>query len=434
MRSRGLVVAGVLVVVAIIALVLMLGRGDDPPVAGRAAHVGSGARQVAPPVRPPSLPVDAGTGAVADLPAPAFVAASSPSAFGGRAAIAGRVVLETGEPVPLYGIVLSKSASRHYADQPIAVRDADGRFAFQKIVAGTWNVAIEGPGIPRRVVSDVQLVDDTVTDVGTIVVHHGLKITGRVLDGSARPIAGATVGLQLGGLVVFEIDGVPTNDPALSQHATTDASGHYVLRGIGSESHGWLEASRGDPAHALRHPIPSADATIDFVFDSTGGIDGEVEGLAHGMVSARLGTEHSAAVPIVDGKFTFDHLQPGEYTVNVFLTFAMAPRPIRVTVPVNERVTATIARPKTVVTLVATGACDDGIALYGSDEVPEWFGFTPQARLGYKSCRNGQAVIDGVAPGGYWLCSADKCMVIEIAESPARQAVVLDLKSIKTPP
>jgi protocatechuate 3,4-dioxygenase beta subunit len=430
----------VLVVLGALALVALLG-GDDAPehrptteraTTHRATTAGLTSDRAATVGENPALPEPSVT-----APPVRMTAASDPDPIGdGTATLTGRVMRD-GTPLTSYGLIVTRNINTGMWSTPHSVRAKDGRFTLERVRAGTWNVFVGAPDIARKQVMAVKLVADQVTDLGDIDVDGGLRITGRVTDGT-RPIAGATVKIAMSGMSGFTIKDAATGEMlskptpeseslAGRKSVTTDANGRYTIDGvlpdIGSRRM-WIEASHPKQGAAVRTQLPDDDATIDFVLGATGALDGRISVEASQQVNARArridGLERGTSGRTdAEGRFHFEGLQPGDYEVLV-----MGPpglpiwQPVRIKVVANQRASVTFASPANGITVEIVATRCSAMTLRPRDST-QFIDILAHIHR----CDDGRAVLEQVEPGPYSLCRMKDCIPIDVAKTPARQRI-----------
>src|SRR3569832_2553532 len=72
---------------------------------------------------------------------------------------------------------------------PMAFMTPDGHFSID-VPGGELNLAVSGPTFIRKLVA-IEVADGGTKDLGTITVKRGRSISGRVLDTTGAPVAGA---------------------------------------------------------------------------------------------------------------------------------------------------------------------------------------------------------------------------------------------------
>jgi protocatechuate 3,4-dioxygenase beta subunit len=122
----------------------------------------------------------------------------------------------------------------HQASTPAA---RDGTFAIRDVAPGKYDLRVRGPEFAELVVRDVTIAPGKPTDVGTLTVMRGRQLTGRVVDGKGKPVAGAKVRI---GDMLFSMDGAEDQlenfeEMAGMRTGITDQDGTFTLVGIGKK-------------------------------------------------------------------------------------------------------------------------------------------------------------------------------------------------------
>ncbi len=118
--------------------------------------------------------------------------------------------------------------------------DADGRFAFDGLSAGTINVIVTGDGENKdwtyRAAKDVNLVPGATSEV-TLELIRGVDVEGTVVaQGTGAPLAGAQVGVQ---------GPYRPRTSAMIRTVTTDAHGRYRFRLPAGETYFYVSGLPG---------------------------------------------------------------------------------------------------------------------------------------------------------------------------------------------
>ncbi len=115
----------------------------------------------------------------------------------GLGGVKGRVVADSGKPVPAFGISLAPAMAKPKRDlfsTAHRIVSADGTFSLGAIPAGTYLVRVDGEDITEQVASDaVTVVGGSIADLGTIRVVKGVRRRGVVLAKDNTPVAAARV-------------------------------------------------------------------------------------------------------------------------------------------------------------------------------------------------------------------------------------------------
>ena len=147
---------------------------------------------------------------------------------GGR--LVGRVVDTGGAPVTTYMIALqSYRPAEGFEDVPRRllrehVDDSSGRFGFEGLTPGTYNMRITAAGFPTKLSSNHTVLEGSETDVGDLTLERGGHIVGMVIDSQdGEPIIGARV-RAVGGRMM----GVPGR----ARETLTDYDGRFSIAGV----------------------------------------------------------------------------------------------------------------------------------------------------------------------------------------------------------
>ena len=205
---------------------------------------------------------------------------------------------------------------------PVLVEAADGRFALEDVPAGKWQVLVTAKSYQAGRAAGVVVEEATTTDGVEIRVSPGSALKGRVTDaksGRGVPearvrVVGETGGPTLpgggssGDLVTdvdgrFEVEGLAPGKVKVSvEHADyTERTESVELKEGGSSVE--IGLSRGSSLGGVvlsetRQPVPGAEVALE-------GANAPGRGFGGG----------ESAVTDASGRFRFDHLSPGRYTL-----------------------------------------------------------------------------------------------------------------------
>ncbi|MBK9375628.1 MAG: carboxypeptidase regulatory-like domain-containing protein [Holophagales bacterium] len=208
------------------------------------------------------------------------------------------------------------------AGEAVAVEAPDGRFAIEDVPAGKWQVVVTAKGYQAGRAGGVVVEEATTTDGVEIRVPPGSTLKGRVTDArSGRGVPEATVGISgetggaafpasgFGGDLVtdvdgrFEVEGLAPGKVTVSvQHADyTDRTENVDLKEGGSSVE--VALSRGSSLGGVvlsetRQPVPGAEVALE-------GANAPGRGFGGG----------ESATTDASGRFRFDHLSPGRFTL-----------------------------------------------------------------------------------------------------------------------
>ncbi len=208
------------------------------------------------------------------------------------------------------------------AGDPILVEAADGRFVLEDVPAGKWLVVVTAKGYQTGRASGVVVEEATTTDGVEIRVSPGSTLKVRVTDAkSGRGVPEAQVGFageaggaslqSPGGDLLTDVDGrveaeglAPGKVKVSVAHADyTDRTESVELKEGGSSVE--VALSRGSSLGGVvlsetRQPAPGAEVALE-------GANAPGRGFGSG------GGESAATD--ASGRFRFDHLSPGRYTL-----------------------------------------------------------------------------------------------------------------------
>lgn len=232
--------------------------------------------------------------------------------------VRGKVQFADGRPAAAFTIALGNTSPR-----PIATQDGTFTVAAP---AGKYALTVAGPGFVTSG-HDVTVAEGSDTDVGILAVSAGRSISGRVLDETGMPVAGATVAagalLSGGGAELYL-----QHESIAARDTQTDADGRFVLSGLPPASLTILAGKTNVGRSSSVQLPPGPDSvTLDLVLAATSGLAGKVtrngQPLADTMIIASpIGAMWSNFFVTTgpDGAFAFDALAPGAYVVYPMLS------------------------------------------------------------------------------------------------------------------
>ena len=259
--------------------------------------------------------------------------------------ISGRVTANQGKPIAGIGVVASEvSRGEHLTIRNGAVTsgaqattDASGTYRIAGLAAGSYLLgALDGGrpvalrGSPPNVVI---AASEHKTGADLTVDRPDGVISGTVTGPDGKPLADAWVSVQqdllamLAGergpgqpasrTVSVENSDGPGGDTSFPP-ALTDTAGHYAIRGLPPATYSVVaEAQRGQLRARAGDVRP--DATVDLRALAVTSLSGTVTGPAGppALFSVELDGASRNQRSFTDGKFAFDHVDPGNYTVRV---------------------------------------------------------------------------------------------------------------------
>jgi hypothetical protein len=185
--------------------------------------------------------------------------AAPAQAAAGTLTLAGTVVLSEGTPPPpIRRARVTITFDGGYPPQSTDT-DTDGKFRFDNLPAGTWQVLAEKPGfVPVDAGPGRAVVRPTVITLGpgptadlSLVMQRAAAMEGQVLNDKGEPAVGIVVA------AVRLMYGPYGRRPAVVRQATTDDLGHYRVHTLPPGEY-YLDAAP-DPLQAAIGPAPAGD-------------------------------------------------------------------------------------------------------------------------------------------------------------------------------
>lgn len=288
------------------------------------------------------------------------------------ATIAGRVVDGDGKPAAAVTVVASEvshgertTISNGVVTSGVqGLTDASGSYKLVGLAPGSYRVGALERGRPVRLRKAAPAVElaahEHKTGVDLAINRPNGVISGTVTDRDGKPIADAWVSVQpdLVSMLAGDSDGAgPPGRPAMRTMmvdsadgaagdtsippALTDAQGRYAIRGLAPATYTVVgESLRGQLRARATDVRP--DATVDLKLVAITSLSGTVAGVngPPALFSVELEGPTRTQRSFTDGKFGFDRVDPGSYTVRV--TSADGNGQARVDVPADGPATVAI--------------------------------------------------------------------------------------------
>ena len=116
----------------------------------------------------------------------------------------------------------------------------DGAFTIKDVTPGPYSVTFRGAEFAELIKHDIEIKPGATTDLGTVTLHRGRKLSGKVIDGSGNAVANARI--KVG---VMLIDAADNDDGESDEQnaemwglktATSDASGAFAITGLSQKA------------------------------------------------------------------------------------------------------------------------------------------------------------------------------------------------------
>ncbi|MGE4619751.1 MAG: carboxypeptidase regulatory-like domain-containing protein [Planctomycetota bacterium] len=244
----------------------------------------------------------------------------------GLGGVRGTVLDETGTPIRAYSVSpriiegdreVTRVPSRTFQSD-------DGRYDYDGLQPGTYNVLIGAPGFAQDVIENVVVRSNQWVDLPTVVLGQGGRVVGQIVDAnSGQPIAGAKVTVSGGNRSFLTSTALGRGGAGRRDQMLTGADGFFEFIGLSVPS---IDLSVSHRAYISERVDGVASGTSDLVIAIGAGgiIEGRVSDLdgnylAGTQVLLSGGVKGTDARSQTDRKgfFTFPGLPTGVYVVRV---------------------------------------------------------------------------------------------------------------------
>ncbi|HWU90810.1 MAG TPA: carboxypeptidase-like regulatory domain-containing protein, partial [Kofleriaceae bacterium] len=242
----------------------------------------------------------------------------------------------------------------------------DGAFELRDAPPGTHDVSFRGPEFAELVMRDVKIEAGKPTDLGTVTVHRGRRLVGKVVDPKGRPVAGAKVKL---GDMLFSVEGEEDSISGLEdlngiRSAVSGEDGAFVIIGVPPKA---TTVGAQHPSYGSSLPVNVAEGTQDpppitLALRGFGSISGKVvqqgapqAGVTITESSKGGGAALSFAQTDEAGKFTLAKVAEGPHVLQAMRQSgigSMKSTSVTVDVVAGQEATVTIDIPVGQITVV----------------------------------------------------------------------------------
>ena len=223
--------------------------------------------------------------------------------------------------------------------QKLDFQTEDGVFALEDVPAGTWTVVLDAKGYQTARVASLAVEEGATKDGVEVRATPGVVLTGLVTDAkTGRPVANATVTWAAadaggpGGPGGMFGRGGPLGGLDTTDEITTDAEGSFTIEGVAA---GRVKVTAKNPDYSDGSEVATVTETgghVEIKLASGGSAGGVVVSGSQPVSGANvmlagagetgfgriLGGTQSTTTDAT-GRFTFDHLAPGLYSVSAGL-------------------------------------------------------------------------------------------------------------------
>ncbi|MBA3818450.1 MAG: carboxypeptidase regulatory-like domain-containing protein, partial [Deltaproteobacteria bacterium] len=242
----------------------------------------------------------------------------------------------------------------------------DGAFELKDLEPGSHDVSIRGLDFAPLVKRDIKVAPGKVTDLGTVTVHRGRIVKGKVVDAKGKPVAGAKV--KLGEFLVFSDDAEPDDADAPTEamfgarSATSDQGGEFSIIGVPPKAT-TVAADHSTSGRSISVAIPEGPQDpppVTLALRGFGSIAGKVmqkgkpvPNVEVAQSSKASGAQFSSAKTDAQGAFTLNKVPEGAVVLQVTQQTMMSFKNTSVTVQVagGKQTKVTIDVPVGQVTL-----------------------------------------------------------------------------------
>jgi len=241
-----------------------------------------------------------------------------------------------------------------------------GGFRVEDIEPGSYDVVVRGLEFAELVRGDVKIEPGKVTDLGTVTVPRGRRVTGVVVDAAGAPVAGAQV--KVGAILMAaadeSADQATIDEVSGVRSAIADGQGAFAITGVPATPTSVM-AEHPERGRSVAVAVPEGEVDpppFSLVVRGFGSIAGKVTRKGQPVADAAITesttggtTQGQVARTGADGTFLLSKVSEGSHVLNAMQQVAMSTKSTSLTVNViaGQQVTANIDVPVGEITVTA---------------------------------------------------------------------------------
>lgn len=258
--------------------------------------------------------------------------------------LVGKVALADGEAPAVASVQIGSKA-------PTPAQQ--GAFSIKDVAPGSYDVTFRGPEFAETIQRDVKIEPGKATDMGTVTVQRGRRVTGRVVD-KAGPVAGAKVRI---GQMLFSSEANQDRLDSFEEvsgirSAETDQRGEFTVIGVSAKGL-TVQAEHAERGRSLGVSIPEGTtdpAPLTLTLKGFGSLAGKVtmKGEPQGNVTISVSPKGGGATAVFaqtddTGAFLVSRVPEGPIIIQASKTGMMTMKSTTVTANVTAGRQTTVA-------------------------------------------------------------------------------------------
>jgi len=237
--------------------------------------------------------------------------------------ITGRVISKDMEiPIPKVEIKLRAKSGGNRSGEITAATNAEGAFTLSSVSSGKYRLQISHPDFASKSIDKINVKEESLIDLGDIILSTGAVIEGRVIDSSS------------GGAAAY----IYISQPGEHKNARTDKDGYYKISGIAPGKvnvHCNVYSSETKTSSSLTKSLKVKDGqsvTVDFEFPEGIDVYGQITNNGESIGQADISLSYIGKSKVLEEKtkwrtscrsdensyFSIAGVPPGEYRIGIY--------------------------------------------------------------------------------------------------------------------